>query len=101
MYGIPEPRQSTAKTIIEMLAILTFVIGWGWAITQFLNNNRKGDHPIKKRMYTINSIPCYDSVGNVWIHTQMYDHVPTVEDSAKFIKESGLRIKPLEDTILY
>jgi len=49
-------------------------------------------HPIKNQSYKIESIPCYDSVGNVYIYEKIYNHLPTQKDSADFEKE-GLRIK--------
>ena len=33
---------------------------------------------------TLRSVPYYDSVGNVTIYTQTYDHIPTKQDTIAF-----------------
>ena len=33
---------------------------------------------------TLYSIPYYDSVGNVTVYVQHYDHIPTKKDSVNF-----------------
>jgi hypothetical protein len=88
MYGIPEKSSPIAKMIIFIFLSTPFIIGIGYCILLC----REDATPAKKQSYTIESIPCYDSVGNVYIHRQTYDHLPTQKDSTDFEKE-GLRIK--------
>ena len=39
-------------------------------------------------MYKLESIPVYDSLGNVYMMRSVYDHVPTSQDSAEFFAAS-------------
>lgn len=39
-------------------------------------------------MYKMESIPVYDSVGNVYQTRQVFDHLPTKEDSVRFEREA-------------
>ena len=45
-----------------------------------------------KKEYYIESVPCYDSVGNVTIYKQTYDHIPTKEDIKEFYDNLEWRI---------
>ena len=90
MYGIPGPRESKTTVIIQLIMILIlFPVCIGLAVKSC---ERPKEELTKKRFYIIESIPCYDSVGNVYIHQQTYDHIPTQKDSIDFENE-GLRIK--------
>ena len=40
-------------------------------------------------MYKLQSVPIYDSLGNQYMMTSVYDHLPTSKDSADFFKESS------------
>ena len=87
MYGIPEKSSPISRVLILLFLATPFIIGIANCISY-----REDSPPAKKQSYTIESIPCYDSVGNVYIHRQTYDHSPTQKDSTDFEKE-GLRIK--------
>jgi hypothetical protein len=88
MYGIPEKSSPISRALILLFLATPFIIGIGYCIALY----REDTPPAKKQSYTIESIPCYDSVGNVYISRQTYDHLPTQKDTADFEKE-GLRIK--------
>lgn len=40
-------------------------------------------------MYKMESIPVYDSLGNVYQTRQVFDHLPTREDSIQFQREAS------------
>ena len=89
MYRIPEKTSPLAKYLILLFLATPFIIGIGYCIKTCLTETF---HPIKNQSYKIESIPCYDSVGNVYIYEKIYNHLPTQKDSSDFEKE-GLRIK--------
>ena len=47
--------------------------------------------------YTLQSIPHYDSLGNLYAVKKTYDHIPTAADSADFLKESKISILQMMD----
>ena len=46
-----------------------------------------------KKDYYIQSIPEYDSLGNMVIYKQTYDHKPTKEDTIEFYKNLDWRLE--------
>ena len=37
------------------------------------------------------SVPCYDSVGNMYIYKKSFDHIPTQQDSLNFHEDTTWR----------
>ena len=54
-------------------------------IISMISGSAKG-----QEIYKIISIPTLDSLGNMYSVSQSYDHLPTAEDSALFLKESDI-----------
>ena len=52
-----------------------------------------------KQTYTLESIPTYDSLGNVYNVKKEYNHKPTHEDSVEFEIESDKEIKKTMDSV--
>ena len=52
-----------------------------------------------KKTYTLESIPTYDSLGNLYGIKKTYDHIPTHNDSIEFEIESDIEIKKMIDSI--
>ena len=74
--------------------IILFVLGVGTATAYMFNK------PHKKRTYRLESIPTYDSLGNLYGTVKDYDHIPTHQDTIDFEKESEIDIQLMIDSNL-
>jgi hypothetical protein len=52
-----------------------------------------------KQTYTLESIPTYDSLGNLYGIRQEYDHIPTHQDSIDFEIDSDKAIQKTMDSV--
>lgn len=52
-----------------------------------------------KQTYTLESIPTYDSLGNLYGIQKTYDHKPTYRDSIEFNIESDREIQKTMDSV--
>ena len=56
-------------------------------------------HTKPKKIYTLESIPTYDSMGNLYGVKKEYNHIPTHEDSILFNQESDKEIQKMIDSV--
>lgn len=56
-------------------------------------------HNQTKKIYTLESIPTYDSMGNLYGIKKEYNHIPTREDSILFNQESDKEIQKMIDSV--
>lgn len=61
--------------------------------------NACNSNPKPKQIYVLESIPTYDSLGNLYGIKQEYDHVPTYRDSIEFNIESDKAIQKVMDSV--
>lgn len=91
MYGIPGPRESKITVIAQLIAILV-IFPICIALTAKSCANPQ-EEVTKRRMYKLESIPYYDSLGNLYGDVKYYDHIPTHQDTLDFEAASDAEIK--------
>lgn len=86
MYNMPACRNKSVNYYLRSaIIILSFV--FSKAIAQD-----------KDTIYRLESLPLYDQDGNMSTYSQQFDHIPTSEDTAAFIKRGrGVVTKKMQE----